>query len=61
MVVAMIALFVAASSAALAASKLVKGDKLIAKNSLSGNRLRDHKITGEQVTSTRSGLPSTRV
>lgn len=49
MVVALIALCVAASGTAIAASKLVKGDKLIAKKSLSGNRLRNHTITGKQV------------
>ena len=49
MVVALIALCIAASGTAVAASKLVKGDTLIAKNSLSGNRLRNHAITGTQV------------
>lgn len=49
MVVALVALFIAASGTAIAASKLVKGDKLIAKNSLSGNRLRNHTLTGKQV------------
>lgn len=49
LVIAVIALIVAASGTALAASKLVSGDKLIAKHSLSGNRLRNHTIGGQQV------------
>ncbi len=49
MVVAVIALVVAASGTAVAASKLVKGDQLIAKHSLSGNRLRNRTVTGKQL------------
>ena len=49
MLVAVLALILAASGTALAASKLVSGDKLIKKRSLSGNRLRNHTITGKQV------------
>lgn len=49
MLVALIALCIAASGTAIAASTLVNGDKLIAKRSLSGNRLRNHTITGKQV------------
>src|ERR1700733_599928 len=49
MVVAMTALVVAASGTAVAATKLVSGDKLIKKGSLSGNRLRNHTLTGTQV------------
>jgi hypothetical protein len=49
MVVAIIALVVALSGTAIAASKLISGDKLIKKQSLSGNRLRNHTITGQQV------------
>jgi hypothetical protein len=49
MVVALTALVIAASGTAIAATKLVKGDKLIAKNSISGNRLKNHTITGTQV------------
>jgi hypothetical protein len=49
MVVATVALVTATSGTAVAASHLVKGDKLIAKHSLSGNRLRAHTITGAQV------------
>jgi hypothetical protein len=49
MVVAIIALVVAASGTAVAATALVHGDRLIEKHSLSGNRLRNHTITGNQV------------
>jgi hypothetical protein len=49
MVVAVIALVVATSGSAVAASQLVSGDHLIKKNSLSANRLRDHSITGLQL------------
>lgn len=61
MVVAMTALCVAASGTAIAASKLVRGDKLIAKTSLSGNRLRHHTITGTQVNLNKLGkVPSAK-
>jgi hypothetical protein len=49
MVVAIIALVVALSGTAVAATKLVNGDKLIKKNSLSGSRLRNHSVTGRQI------------
>jgi len=49
MVVAMIALVVAASGTAIAATNLVSGDKLIKKGSLSGNRLRKHTLTSTQI------------
>ncbi len=49
MVVAIIALVVAASGTAVAATKLVSGDKLIKKGTLSGNRLRKHTLTGTQI------------
>ena len=49
MVVAMIALIVSLSGTAIAARKLVAGDKLIKKHSLSGNRLRNHTVTGKQI------------
>ena len=49
LIVAVAALVFAASGTAVAASKLVSGDKLIKKQSLSGNRLRDHTITGRQI------------
>jgi hypothetical protein len=48
MVVAVAALVVAASGTAVAAG-LVTGDKLIRPRSLSGNRLRNHSLTGLQV------------
>lgn len=61
MLVAVTALILAASGTAVAASKLVKGDKLIAKRSLSGNRLRNHTITGTQVNLNQLGkVPSAR-
>lgn len=49
MVVSIVALVVAMSGTAIAASHLVSGDKLIKKHSLSGNRLRNHTITRTQV------------
>ena len=49
MVVAVIALVVAASGTAVAATQLQNGDSLIKKNSLSGNRLRARTITGRQI------------
>lgn len=49
MVIAVIALVVAASGTAVAATNLVSGDSLIKKNSLSGNRLRNHTVTGKQI------------
>jgi hypothetical protein len=48
--VAIVALVVALGGTAVAAtSVLVSGDSLIKKNSLSGNRLRNHTITGTQI------------
>jgi tail collar domain len=49
LVVAVVALAVALSGTAIAASGRVSGDKLIKKGSLSGNRLRSHTLTGKQV------------
>jgi hypothetical protein len=49
MVVAIVALVVAASGTAVAAGSLVSGDKLIKKNSLSGNRLRNRSVTGSKI------------
>jgi hypothetical protein len=49
MLVAIAALVVAASGTAIAAGGLVAGDKLIKPRSLSANRLRNHSITGLQV------------
>jgi hypothetical protein len=60
MVVAMLALVVALTGTAYAAG-LVNGDKLIKKNSLSGNRLRNHTITGTQVNLNQLGkVPSAK-
>jgi hypothetical protein len=49
MVVAITALVVAASGTAVAASRLVNGDSLIKRGSLSGNRLRNATVTGKQI------------
>jgi hypothetical protein len=58
MVVAIIALVVATTGTAIAAGQ-VSGDKLIKKNSLSGNRLRKHTVTGTQINLAKLGtVPS---
>jgi hypothetical protein len=49
MMVSLIALVVACSGTAVAATQLVSGDKLIRKGTLSGNRLRKHTLTGTQI------------
>lgn len=49
LVISIIALVLAASGTAVAASKLVNGDSLIKKDSLSGNRLRNGSVTGKQI------------
>lgn len=49
MVVAILALILAASGTAVAAKRLVSGDSLIRKDSLSGNRLRTASVTGKQI------------
>lgn len=49
MVVAIVALIVAMSGTAVAASSLVNGDTMIKKNSLSGNRLRNGSVTGSKI------------
>jgi len=49
MVVAVIALVVAATGTAVAAGEHLDGDSLIKKQSLSGDRLRDHTLTGLQI------------
>jgi hypothetical protein len=60
MAVAIAALVIAASGTAIAAPHLFTGDKLIATNSLSGNRLRDHSLTGQQVNLSQLGtVPNT--
>jgi hypothetical protein len=48
-IIAIIALVIAASGTAVAATKLANGDKLIKKGTLSGNRLRKHTLTGTQI------------
>jgi hypothetical protein len=59
LVISILALIVAASGTAVAASKLIKGDSLIKKHSLSGNRLRSHTLTGKQINLRRLGtVPS---
>lgn len=49
MVVAVIALVIAASGTAVAATQLQNGDSLIKKNSLSGNRLKNRSVTGSKI------------
>jgi hypothetical protein len=49
MIVALIALVFAMTGTAVAAAQLVSGDKLIKKNSLSGDRLRKGTVTGTQI------------
>ncbi len=56
MVVAIVALVVAASGTAVAATKLVSGDSLIKKDSLSGDRLRNATVTGKQIRLSSLGL-----
>jgi hypothetical protein len=57
--VALTALVVALSGTAVAATSMGDGDKLIKPNSLSGNRLRDHSVTGQQINLSRLGkVPS---
>jgi hypothetical protein len=49
LIISVIALVLAASGSAVAATRLTSGDKLISKASLSGNRLRKHTLTGTQI------------
>jgi hypothetical protein len=49
MAVAIVALVVAASGTALAGTRLVSGNSLIKKNSLSGNRLQNRSVTGAKI------------
>ncbi|HTX33063.1 MAG TPA: hypothetical protein VMD09_16895 [Solirubrobacteraceae bacterium] len=61
MIVAITALVFAASGTAAAATHMFSGDKLIKKHSLSGNRLRNHTITGTQVNLNKLGkVPSAK-
>jgi hypothetical protein len=59
MVVASLALIVALTGTAVAAQQLVRGDTLIKQRSLSGNRLRNHTLTGKQINLAKLGtVPS---
>ena len=49
LVISILALVLAASGSAMAASKLVSGNSLIKRGSLSGNRLKNHTLTGTQI------------
>lgn len=49
LVISIMALFIAASGSAVAATKLVSGNQLIKPNSLSGNRLKNKTLTGKQI------------
>jgi hypothetical protein len=49
LVISIVALVLAASGSAMAASKLVSGDSLIKQNSLSGNRIKGHTLTATQI------------
>ncbi|HEY1716007.1 MAG TPA: hypothetical protein VGG07_24125 [Solirubrobacteraceae bacterium] len=61
LVISLVALVIAASGTAVAASHLVGGDKLIKRNSLSGNRLRNHTLTGKQIKLSKLGkVPSAK-
>src|ERR1700761_1214051 len=61
MVVSLVALVVACSGSAVAATNLVNGDKLIRKGTLSGNRLRRHTLTGTQINLKKLGrVPTAR-
>jgi hypothetical protein len=59
LVISIVALVLAASGTAVAASKLVSGNSLIKVNSLSGNRLKSGSVTGKQIAlSTLGQVPS---
>jgi hypothetical protein len=59
LVISIVALVLAASGTAVAASKLVSGNSLIKLNSLSGNRLKKGSVTGKQIAlSTLGTVPS---
>jgi hypothetical protein len=60
--VALVALVISLGGTAIAASHLVRGDSLIKKGSLSGNRLRKHTVAGAQIDMARLGkVPSAHV
>jgi hypothetical protein len=52
------ALIVAASGTAIAAGRLQSGDRLIAKNSLSGDRVRKHTITALELNLAKTTVPN---
>ena len=56
LVISIVALVLAASGTAMAASKLVSGNSLIKKASLSGNRLVNGSVTGKQIALSSLGL-----
>jgi hypothetical protein len=56
LVISLLALLVAASGTAVAASHLANGDRLIAKHSLSGDRLRAHTLSAAQIDVRRLGV-----
>jgi hypothetical protein len=61
MAVALLALVIATAGTAVAATKLVSGDGLIKPASLSGNRLRNHTLTGGQINLNKLGtVPSAK-
>jgi hypothetical protein len=59
MVVSIVALIVALSGTAIAAGRLAEGDNLIRKDSLSGDRLRNHTITATQIDLAKLGVVPT--
>jgi len=55
LVISILALVLAASGSAMAATKLVSGNSLIKQHSLSGNRLKNHTLTGTQINVSKLG------
>lgn len=60
LVVSIVALIVALTGTAVAASR-INGDKLIKKNSLSGNRLRNRTVTGKKINLAKLGKGAERL
>lgn len=58
LLISVVALIVAASGTAIAAGRLVSGDKLIAKGTLSGDRLRKHTITALELNLAQAKVPN---